>query len=270
MGSRYGQFCPVAAASEVLAERWTPLVVRELMFGSTRFNDLRRGLPLMSPTLLSRRLRELETAGVVERRVEGRRTAYHLTRAGRELGPVIGALAAWGDRWGGDLLDPARLDPRLLVWYLRRLAIPERMPHRRLVIRFALSGPGLADTVAWLVVEEEVEVCLVDPGFETDVEVEASTEALVRFYLARTTMADLMRSGEMRVTGHRPSVRAFPDWFRTGWDPPSAGARRDRPPVHSRPLTGSRLQARGGSPAAAHQRSVRPSEPPPAPRSVQA
>lgn len=220
MGSGYGQFCPVAAASEVLAERWTPLVVRELMFGSTRFNDLRRGLPLMSPTLLARRLRELEVAGVVERRVDGRRVEYHLTRAGRELGPVVGALAIWGDRWGGDLLDRDRLDPRLLAWNLRRLVIVERLPERRMVIRFVLTGPGPAVTLAWLVVDGTAEVCLFDPGFEVDVEVEAPLEALVRFYLDRTTLADLVRGGEVRVRGRRPLVRAFPSWFRPGWDRP--------------------------------------------------
>ncbi len=220
MGSRYGQFCPVAAASEVLAERWTPLVVRELMFGSTRFNDLRRGLPLMSPTLLARRLRELEVAGVVERRVDGRRIEYQLTRAGRELGPVMGALAAWGDRWGGDLLDRSRLDPRLLVWYLRRLVVVERLPERRVVIRFELSGPGSAVTLAWLVVDAGVEVCLFDPGFEVDVEVDAPLEALVRFYLDRAAMADLVRAGDVRLRGPRALVRAFPSWFRPGWDRP--------------------------------------------------
>lgn len=222
MGTGYGQFCPVAAASEVLAERWTPLVVRELLFGSTRFNDLRRGLPLMSPTLLSRRLRELELAGVVERRVAGRRTEYHLTQAGRELGPVMGALAVWGDRWGGDLLDASRLDPRLLVWYLRRMVIVDRMPGRRVVIRFELTGPGPALTIAWLVVDGTVDVCLVDPGFEVDVEVEAPLEALVRFYLDRAELPDLVRRGEVQVSGPDPLVRAFPRWFRSGWDRPRA------------------------------------------------
>jgi DNA-binding HxlR family transcriptional regulator len=230
MGTGYGQFCPVAAASEVLAERWTPLVVRELMFGSTHFNDLRRGLPLMSPTLLARRLRELETAGVVERRVEGRRTEYRLTRAGHELGPLVDALARWGDRWGGDLLAPDRLDPRLLIWYLRRMVIVERLPQRRTVIRFELTGPGPRVTLAWLVVDGSPDVCLIDPGFEVDLEVEAPLEALVRFYLDRADLGDLVREGVVRTRGPRPFVRGFPTWFRSGWDRPGVDGRtRDRP-----------------------------------------
>lgn len=231
MGPGYGQFCPVAAASEVLAERWTPLVVRELMFGSTRFNDLRRGLPLISPTLLSRRLRELEVAGVIERRIDGRRTEYHLTRAGRELGPVMDALARWGDRWGGDLLDADRLDPRLLIWYLRRMVIVERLPARRMVIRFELAGPGPTLTLAWLVVDGSPEICLFDPGYDVDVAVEAPLEALVRLYLDRAALADLVRAGVVRLSGAGPLVRAFPTWFRPGWDRP----RDDRRPHARRP-----------------------------------
>jgi DNA-binding HxlR family transcriptional regulator len=120
--SGYGQFCPVATASEVLAERWTPLVVRELLCGSHRFNELQRGVPLMSRSLLAKRLRELERAGVIERRrsADGRGHNYHLTEAGEELRPIIMGLGAWGQRWARSELSRADLDPRLLMWDMQR------------------------------------------------------------------------------------------------------------------------------------------------------
>jgi DNA-binding HxlR family transcriptional regulator len=122
MAKGYGQFCPVAKASEIFGERWTPLIMRELLCGSYRFNDLRRGVPLMSPSLLSQRLKTLERAGIVERRPdpENKSYEYHLTQAGQELRPVIELLGVWGQRWARKRVEPGDLDPSLLMWDIHR------------------------------------------------------------------------------------------------------------------------------------------------------
>ena len=133
----YGQFCTVARGAEVLCERWTALVVRELLCGSTQFNELRRGVPRMSPTLLAKRLRSLEDAGVVRRTEDGRATSYHLTAAGEELRPIVMALGHWGARWIGSRLTPGQLDVGFLMWDVRRFVRLEEFPaDRRVVLHF--------------------------------------------------------------------------------------------------------------------------------------
>ncbi len=146
--STYGQFCPIAKAMEVLDERWTLLVVRELLLGSRHFNELRRGNPKMSPALLSKRLRRLERVEVVRRRVVGGRSTYELTERGLELRPVIDALGTWGARWAGDLGEED-LDPRLLLWDVRRTIPVESWPRERTVV--ALRFEDVASPVSQLV-----------------------------------------------------------------------------------------------------------------------
>jgi DNA-binding HxlR family transcriptional regulator len=180
--SGYGQFCPVAKASEVLAERWTPLVVRELLCGSHRFNELQRGVPLMSRSLLVKRLRDLELAGVIERRPsgDGRGSEYHLTEAGEELRPIIMGLGAWGQRWARSDLSRADLDPRLLMWDMQRNIDTDALPSRRVVVRFRFTdaAPGLP-RVTWLILDrDQVDVCYKDPGFEIDLVVAGRLRAL--------------------------------------------------------------------------------------------
>ncbi|MGH2617031.1 MAG: winged helix-turn-helix transcriptional regulator, partial [Thermomicrobiales bacterium] len=138
----YGQFCPVAIASEIFAERWTPLVVRELFCGSHRFNELLNGLPRMPRSVLVQRLRSLESAGVVERRVEatGRGVEYHLTASGMELGDVVLQLGDWGKRWADTPVGPQNLDPDLLMWDIHRRLDGELMPERRVVVQIDLTG----------------------------------------------------------------------------------------------------------------------------------
>src|SRR5690242_14121552 len=150
MGATYHQFCPVAKAMELLDERWTMLVVRELLLGSRRFNDLRRGVPRMSPTLLSKRLHELTAAGLVERRSTDGEVGYALTAAGEELRPVVEAIGAWGMRWTGRLGD-RDLDPKLLLWDMHRSVDAEALPAGRTVLQF--SFPELAGRARtwWLV-----------------------------------------------------------------------------------------------------------------------
>jgi DNA-binding HxlR family transcriptional regulator len=216
--SGYGQFCPVAKASEVLAERWTPLVVRELLCGSHRFNELQRGVPLMSRSLLAKRLRDLEQTGVIERRPsgDGRGSEYHLTEAGEELRPIIMGLGAWGQRWARSELSRADLDPRLLMWDMQRNIETEALPAHRVVVRFRFTdpAPGLP-RVTWLVLDrDQVDVCYQDPGFEVDLVVAGRLRALVAVWMGDTSMTAAIRAHELQVDGPRDLVRAFPGWLR--------------------------------------------------------
>jgi DNA-binding HxlR family transcriptional regulator len=216
--SGYGQFCPVAKASEVLAERWTPLVVRELLCGSHRFNALQRGLPLMSRSLLAKRLRELELAGVIERRPsgDGRGSEYHLTEAGEELRPIIMGLGAWGQRWARSEVSRADLDPRLLMWDMQRNIHTEALPPHRVVVRFRFTdvSPG-RPRVTWLILDgDQVDVCYKDPGYDVDLVVAGRLRALVGVWLGDTTMSAVIRAGELQVEGTRRLAEAFPSWLR--------------------------------------------------------
>ena len=157
--SGYGQFCPVAKAMELLDERWTMLVVRELLLGSRHFNDLRRGVPKMSPALLSKRLKTLTRAGVVERNEIDGRTTYSLTECGKELADVVDALGAWGVRWIGELGEQD-LDPHLLMWDMRRTIPIDAWPRTRTTLAFRLDGVAAKASRWWLVVADgEADVC---------------------------------------------------------------------------------------------------------------
>ncbi len=213
MGSPYHQFCPIAKAMELPDERWTLLVVRELISGSEQFNQLRRGLPRMSPTLLSRRLTQLERAGLLERRLEGGTSRYRLTRAGHELRPVIEAVGAWGVRWVGELGD-RDLDPKLLLWDMHRNVVPEAVPSGRTVVSFRFGDVERGRRDWWLVIEpEEVDVCDADPGLDVAVRVDASLRALVGVWLGDRTWTDALRSRDVVLEGPPELRRGFPTWF---------------------------------------------------------
>jgi DNA-binding HxlR family transcriptional regulator len=187
--STYGQFCPVAKAMEVLDERWTILVMRELLLGSTRFNELRRGVPKMSPALLSKRLRSLERAGVVIRSGSGARTTYQLTEAGRELEPVVNALGLWGLRWIGELGEDD-YDPHLLMWDLKRTIPIDAWPRARTVLAFELDDVDRKVARWWLVVAGgEVDVCDYDPGYDVTATVATSLRTLTRGLARRGELA---------------------------------------------------------------------------------
>ena len=210
----YGQFCPVAKAAEILAERWTLLVVRELLAGSHRFNELRRGVPLMSPALLTKRLGELERAGIVERRPleVGRGSWYGLTPAGAALRPVVALLGEWGDRWVTHDIGPEDLDPALLMWDVRRHLDTAELPAQEAVIRFTFRGAPSGRRWWWLVVDgEEVDLCVTDPGFDVDLTVSASIKAMIHVWLGHVTIKDALSSGEVTVDGATEFARSFPD-----------------------------------------------------------
>ncbi len=212
----YGQFCPVAVACEIFAERWTPLILRELFAGSRRFSEIRRGMPLISRALLAQRLRHLEDAGVIESRPAGRGREYHLSQAGAEFHDVIEELGAWGQRWVPGRASTDHLDATLLMWNIRRRLAVDQLPDRRIVARFEFRGvpPGRGPSTAWLVASRrEVDVCLKDPGFGTDLVVAADLGAFTRVWLGDLSFEQAVRSRDIRLDGPRELVRAFPGWL---------------------------------------------------------
>jgi DNA-binding HxlR family transcriptional regulator len=230
MPSQYGQFCPVAKAMELLDERWTLLVVRELMLGSRHFNALRRGVPRMSPALLSKRLQTLVRAGVVERWQEGNRVSYRLTEAGRELEPIVEAVGRWGVRWIPELGDED-LDPHLLLWDMHRNVDVEAVPDGRTVIAFVFPEVEPALRRWWIVVTGEgVDVCDVDPGDPPRVTVESSLRALTRLWRGDVDWATLQRSGELVLHGEPQACRALPRWL------PLTGLAGTPRPRHAAPV----------------------------------
>jgi len=214
----YHQFCPVAMASELLCTRWTMLILRELLAGSTRFNELRRGLPRISPALLSQRLKELEDAGVVERHASDREAGvaeYHLTSMGRDLRPLVEGFGRWGQRWISSELSLEKLDGTLLVWDMRRnLRIDPAPPVRKVVkLRFPDAPPK--DSDFWLVVAPgaEVDLCKVDPGFDVDLYVTTELKAMTAIWMGLLPFAAALRDDRVRLAGDPRLASAFPSWL---------------------------------------------------------
>jgi DNA-binding HxlR family transcriptional regulator len=204
----YGQFCPVAKAAEIFAERWTPLIMRELLLGSHRFSDIERGLPKISKSTLAQRLRTLEDAGLIERRG----AEYLPTQAGQELFGVIESLGAWGARWVNYDLDSHDIDPDLLLWDIHRRIDLERIPPGRTVVQIDFTG--LSNSTYWLVMEPDgVSVCVTDPGFETDLLVTADTRALHEVWVGHLQLADALRRRLIDLVGLAELRAAFPTWL---------------------------------------------------------
>ena len=214
----FGQFCPVAVASEIFAERWTPIILRELFSGSHRFNEIHRCIPLISRPLLVRRLRDLEAAGVVRSTApeKGKPREYHLTESGREFRAAIDALGAWGQRWTVRV-QPDNLDSGLLMWNIRRRVALERLPERRVVVHFELRGVPTGRSMlkkCWLILQRSgCEVCLSDPGYEVDVCVEADLASLAAVWLGDLPFAEAVREKKIRLTGSPALTRQFPAWL---------------------------------------------------------
>src|SRR5262245_1467995 len=210
----YGQYCPVARAAEILTDRWTVLIIRELLADVNHFNELERGLPHMSRTLLSERLRRLQQAGVLERRgaPRGKPTEYRLTTAGRELQPLIDVMGRWGARWAFGEPRPHELDPLVLLWWMRRRVRAQAIGSRRVVIQFDFRG-GPRQSY-WLLIEPDgVSVCLKNPGFDIDLVVSAEIMAFYRVWLGRVTLSEALRRQLVRLEGTSADVRAFAGWF---------------------------------------------------------
>lgn len=217
MGERggYGQFCPVSMAAEVVCTRWTALVLREFLCGSTRFNDIRRGVPKMSPALLSKRLKELEDAGVIESAsLGGGSSEYRLTPMGRDLEPLIVGLGNWGHRWIESRLSLRNLDPSLLMWDMRRHLRPDPLPPRRCTIHFLYPELAEGDRAWWLVVEEgSVDLCKIDPGYDIDLTISGSLRSMTAVWMGMATLGSERAAGRLNIEGDRGMARSIDTWL---------------------------------------------------------
>ena len=212
----YGQFCPVAKGAEVFNERWTPLIIRELMCGSHRFNELKRGNPLMSPSLLSQRLKFLEEAGVIEKKAAGRGEAseYYLTTAGEDLGQLVVQLGQWGDKWARSRLGEEDYDPNLLMWDIRRRIDAKKFEHGKTVINFQFMDMQPKKRSWWLVIEnDEVDLCLKNPGFDVDLEFRTTAKTMAQVWQGHTSIKQALREGKLAINGSSELRKTLNQWF---------------------------------------------------------
>lgn len=211
----YGQFCPLAQATQLLCERWTLIIVRELIVGSTHFGELQKGAPLLSPTLLSTRLKQLRTAGVIETRGGKGSATYHLTPAGLALQPIIEQLGVWGHHWAGSQLNEEDLDAGLLMWDMRRSVDAKVFPARRVVVQFAYpdARPGSRDW--WLVSEAgDIDLCLTDNGYDVDVLIQCSLRTMTEVWTCRRTFRDAVERRDISVKGDAQLSGQLQEWLR--------------------------------------------------------
>jgi len=229
---RYGSFCPIAKAAEILAERWTLLLVRELLLGSRHFNDFRRGVPQMSPTTLSNRLQTLEAAGIVERGDDHRE--YRPTSACEELRPIIETLGHWGQRWVRSRLTRDELDPGVLMWFIHRHFAPADLPQQRIVVR--LEFTDLRRMKCWWLVLEKghVDLCLDDPGFSVDIYLSTDLLTLTEVFMGDASFAGGLSSGKIIVDGPCSLTRSMPRWFARSKFADTKSAQADQRPARQR------------------------------------
>jgi DNA-binding HxlR family transcriptional regulator len=214
----YKQFCPVAMAAEILCTRWTIVLIREMIAGSTRFNDLRRGVPRMSPALLSQRLKELEGAGVITRTASPTESGvfeYHLTDSGEELKPLIEGFGNWGQRWVGRELSLQHLDVSLLMWDMRRYLDPTPMPKRKSVIHIQYPALAASQRSWWLIVEpkEGVDLCSIDPGFDVDLYVSTDLRTMTAIWMGLDTVRSALKDERLLLTGDRQLASNMQAWL---------------------------------------------------------
>jgi DNA-binding HxlR family transcriptional regulator len=216
MPESYGQFCPVAQAAEVLTERWTLLVLRELLMGSTRFNDLQRGVPRMSSSLLSKRLREMERSGLITREpLKGERgNSYNLTPAGEALAPIVVSLGNWSREHLKREITAEEADPALLMWDVRRSVQLDRLPQEQVVTFFRYRDAEEGKRAWWLVAEPSgADLCFTDPGHAVDLQVDAEAQAMAEVWVGKLELGTAMRSQRVKVTGPEHLVRSLPEWL---------------------------------------------------------
>jgi DNA-binding HxlR family transcriptional regulator len=212
----YGQFCPVAKGAEVFTEKWTPLIIRELMCGSNRFNDLKRGNPLISPTILSQRLKSLEEDGVVEKiQAKGRDgTEYYLTEAGRDLGQVVIRLGIWGSKWARSKLTKEDYDPELLMWDMRRRIDTSRFPREKTVLGFMFLDMPSKKRSWWLMIENgDADLCLRDPGFEIDLLFKTTAKTMADIWMGYTPIRKEITNKTLSLTGNPDIKDSLDDWL---------------------------------------------------------
>lgn len=203
-------------AAEIVCSKWTPLVLRELLVGPARFNDLRRGVPKMSPTLLSKRLKELEEAGVITARTKGPSgmAEYKLTAAGEDLRDVIMSLGNWGQRWIESSLSLKNLDPSLLMWDMRRNIAASSFPERRCTVQFLYPELAAGRNTWWLVIDNGyVDLCSVDPGFEIDLYVSSPLRSMTAVWMGHVTLKAEVDAARIVLTGDKGLARSMHGWF---------------------------------------------------------
>lgn len=231
----YGQFCPLSKAAEVLCPRWSLLVVRELLAGSTRFRDIQRGVPGCPPATLSKRLKELVAAGVAQRVDSMDGVGYALTAAGQELQPIVDGMGMWGHRWVRSTYDEKELDAEMLLWDMRQYLDPAGLDVPRAVIELALALPGGGRRTFWIVVDPTaVDICMIDPKRTVDAVVAVSLRVLTRIWMGEQTFAQASAVGEVSVSGSRSLVRRLPNWL--GQHPFLVGVPRGVRPVPRAPV----------------------------------
>ncbi len=228
--SKYGQYCPVAQALEILGDRWTLLIIRDMLAGTTHFNDLERGLPGISRGLLAKRLFQLQAAGIIEKQfhASGRQTTeYCLTQAGRELEAVIGSLLVWGATWAFGDPAPDVLDPLLLMWWMHDRVNTDQLPDGRTVVQFDFHG---AENCAyWLILTRaDVTLCMTDPGYGINVLVTADLATFFKIWLGRISFDEALADYDVRVESVPALIRAFPNWFAWSLAAPAVRAARDK------------------------------------------
>jgi len=231
MSLSYGQFCPIAITSEILCTRWTTLVVRELMSGSTRFNQIRRGVPLMSPSLLSKRLTELSDHGVVQKKhVKGNMVEYHLSAAGRELIPIIESFGTWGKRWFNSEVNLNKLDALLLMWDIHRLIKPEGISLDNCVVEFNFPELSSKKRRHWMVISQnDVNYCIVDPGLDTDLLITSSVRGLTSIHMGYSNFEDEVNQGSLVIRGNPQLAKAMSQWLGRS---PFAGVTQQTPQLN--------------------------------------
>ena len=211
----YGQFCPVAKATEIIGEKWTLLIIRELLMGGSRFNVLQRGLSLISPTILTKRLHSLEAQGlVVKKKIQGQRGyEYFPTTSCKELLPIIRQIGDWGMRWARQHLTDTDYDVELLMLYLQRSVVPDNLIGRETVVRFKFTD--IADMSDWwlLVVDKDVDICVSDPGKDVDVYFTTSVRTMAGIWMGDTTYRKAIASGDLQVAGLKALTRDIPSWL---------------------------------------------------------
>ncbi len=209
----YGQFCPLAQATQLLCERWTLLVARELIAGSTRFSELQKGVPLMSPTLLSTRLKQLINAGVITR---DENNTYHLTQSGQELRPIVELMGSWGHRWARTKLELDDLDASLLMWDMRRSIDSSKFPVRRIVVQFEYPDAPKGAREWWLVSENnDIDLCLDDPGYEIDIIIKSPLATMTAVWTCQKKFNQCVNAGDISVAGDPKLTRHLEDWLQS-------------------------------------------------------
>lgn len=223
----YGQFCPIAKASEVLGERWTNLVIRELGAGSETFNDIRKGLPLMSPSLLSARLKSLEKHGIVGRYEDDSKVRYRLTEAGNELTSIIWELGTWGHRWVRSDLSRDDLDPSVLVWDIHRNIETKFFKGERTTIKIEFTDYPSKFRFWWIVIkDDDADVCIKDPGYEIDITISGDLKTLTAAWMGDTTLMKAIREKAIVLTGSSHLRKTINIWMGTNYYADVRPARR--------------------------------------------